>query len=103
MNSKFLYLSLLCFTLFNRSLGCYKTWDFHGNYACGESCTGTPPCGKTRCGNVDDMCYCHCKTVKEQSLCKTSELGYKWNGGKLNKDGSYALDGTKGDGKAYEC
>ena len=104
MNSKFLLLSLLLFTLFHRSLCCYKTSDFvNRDYACGIDCTGTPPCGKHKCGNVDNMCYCDCKILKEESQCKTSELGYKWNDGILKKDGSYALNGTKGDGKAYKC
>jgi hypothetical protein len=105
MNSKFLYLSLLAFTLFHRSLStiCDKDEDFNGHYACGEGCTGTPSCGKRRCGNVDNMCYCECKFFLDQSICKTSELGYKWNGGILKKDGSYALNGTKGDGRAYKC
>jgi len=105
MNSKFLLLSLLVFALFHRSLGCIKTSDDFGiyNYACGDDCKGTPSCGKTKCGNVDDMCYCECKGVLDRSICKTSELGYKWNDGKLKKDGSYALNGTKGDGRAYEC
>ncbi len=73
--------------------------DFHGHYACGELCRGTPQCGKTRCGNVNDMCYCECKFFRDQSFCKTSELGYKWNGGKLKKD----QNGKMGDGRAYKC
>jgi hypothetical protein len=45
------------------------------------------------------MCYCDCYA----GHCETSALGYKWNGGILKEDGSYALNGTKGDGKEYSC
>ncbi len=105
MNSKFLLLSLLIFTLFHRSLGCIKTtdnWKFL-HFACGDDCKGTPSCGDHKCGNVDDMCYCDCKDTLGKSECKTTALGYKWNGGKLKEDGSYALNGTKGDGREYKC
>jgi len=47
------------------------------------------------------MCYCDCDG--DDFECKTSELGFKWNGGVQLKDGSYALNGTKGDGNHYDC
>jgi len=47
------------------------------------------------------MCYCNCD--KQPGHCKTTELGYKWNGGAKLANGSYALNGTKGDGKGYDC
>ena len=34
---------------------------------------------------------------------ETTTKGYKWNDGVKNADGSYALNDTKGDGKAYKC
>ena len=49
------------------------------------------------------MCYCDCSNGKLSAKCKTSDLGYKWNGGIKLANGSYALNGTKGDGKAYVC
>jgi hypothetical protein len=107
MNSNLLLLSLLVFCLFfkiNSSDNCDKTHNVIGqSYDCGSGCTGTPPCGPVKCGNVDDMCYCFCKQELAKSVCKTSELGYKWNDGVKLANGSYALNGTKGDGKAYEC
>jgi hypothetical protein len=30
-------------------------------------------------------------------------LGYKWNGGIKDANGNFALNGTKGDGKEYDC
>ena len=53
------------------------------------------------CGNVDNMCYCLC--AGEKSKCRTTDLGWKWNNGIKNADGSHALNGTKGDGKEYVC
>ncbi len=107
MNSNLLLLSLLFFALFckiNSNENCEKwTFFFSENYACGSGCTGTPSCGDHKCGNVDDMCFCFCKKDITKSVCKTSELGYKWNDGIKLANGSYALNGTKGDGKAYEC
>jgi hypothetical protein len=101
MNSKcLLLLSLLIFTLFlrsNSSDDCKK--DGNGNN-CGADCTGRPHCGDKSCGNKDNMCYCDCD---DDFKCKTSELGYKWNGGIKFANGSYALNDTKGDGKEYEC
>jgi hypothetical protein len=101
MNFKFLLLSLLVFTLFLQSNSgdtCSKD-DFKNN--CGPSCTGTPKCGaKKYCGNKDNMCYCDCN---DDYTCKTTELGYKWNSGVKLTNGSYALNGTKGDGKQYIC
>ncbi len=47
------------------------------------------------------MCYCDCDG--DDFECKTSELGFKWNGGVQLKDGSYALNGTKDDGNHYDC
>ena len=102
MNSKFLLLSLLIFALFHGSdsnADCEKK-GITEKSACGTGCTGTPPCGGSKCGNVDNMCYCDCD---DHYTCKTTELGYKWNGGIKLKDGSYALNGTKGDGKEYVC
>jgi len=98
MYSKVLLLSLLIFALFHGSDsngGCVKK----DNSACGTGCTGTPGCYGKKCGNVDNMCYCDCSDKK----CKTSELGYKWNHGALLKNGSHALNGTKGDGGQYVC
>ncbi len=101
MNPKcLLLLALLIFTLFlrsNSSDDCKK----RSGYACGTGCTGTPSCGPNKhCGNKDNMCYCDCD---DDFKCKTTELGYKWNGGIKLANGSFALNGTKGDGKEYEC
>ena len=68
--------------------------------ACGIGCTGTPPCKGSRCGNVDNMCYCDCDVARIK--CKTTELGYTWNKWIKLANGSYALNGTKGDGKEYK-
>ena len=111
MNSNYLLLALLIFTLFLRSDSnedCDKdtAMDTSGEihkYACGKGCTGTPLCRDKKCGNVDNMCYCDCSNGKLSAKCKTSELGYKWNGGIKLANGSYALNGTKGDGLAYVC
>jgi hypothetical protein len=99
MYSRYLLLFLVVFALFHRS--CYSyvhCWKQSGS-DCGTDCTGTPKCGGKTCGNVDNMCYCDCYA----GHCETSALGYKWNGGILKEDGSYALNGTKGDGRAYKC
>jgi len=74
-------------------------------YACGTGCTGTPSCGQRTCGNVDNMCYCYCEGPDDSlyAVCRTSELGYTWNDGIKLANGSYALNGTKGDGKGYNC
>jgi hypothetical protein len=105
MYLKFLLLSLVVFTLFlqsDSSEDCNKKYSFgFGNFACGKGCTGTPSCGKKTCGNVANMCYCSC--ADNAGDCYTSELGYKWNGGIKLANGSYALNGTKGDGKYYVC
>ena len=100
MYSKLLLLSLLFFTFFYGSFSsdCRQFDGFGGQYAW---CTGTPSCGPTKCGNVANMCYCNCD--KQPGHCKTTELGYKWNGGAKLANGSYALNGTKGDGKGYDC
>jgi hypothetical protein len=108
MCTKFLLLSLLFFALFYRSYSednCVKFYPVQGNYDCGTGCTGTPACGGKKCGNVDNMCFCECDeyVVEVTGNCKTTDLGYKWNGGIKFDNGSYALNGTKGDGKAYEC
>ena len=98
MYSKFLLLSLLIFALFNGSdsnADCVKK----DGSACGTGCTGTPACDGKKCGNVDNMCYCDCG----DETCKTTELGYKWNKGIKLANGSYALNGTKGDGNQYVC
>jgi len=105
MYFKFLLLSLVVFTLFLRcssNENCRKDYKFgQGHFACGTGCTGTPSCGKHKCGNVDNMCFCSC--VIGSVGCYTSELGHKWNNGVKLANGSYALNGTKGDGKHYVC
>jgi hypothetical protein len=103
MNSQLLLISLLFFTFFYQSFSsdCRQFDGFGGQYACGTGCTGTPSCGPTKCGNVANMCYCNCD--KQPGHCKTTELGYKWNGGAKLANGAYALNGTKGDGKGYDC
>jgi len=104
MNSNYLLLALLFFTLFLRGSSnedCNKKTVITYHYACGTGCTGTPSCGEHTCGNVDNMCYCDCSGDSYQ--CKTSELGWKWNDGIKLANGSYALNGTKGDGKEYIC
>ncbi len=103
MNSKVLLLSLLIFGLFHGSdsnAGCSKRGGGNFKSDCGTACTGTPSCDGKRCGNVDNMCYCDCD---DDYKCKTTELGSKWNGGIKLANGSYALNGTKGDGKEYSC
>ena len=87
------------FSLFygNNSIeGCIKD----GNSDCGKGCTGTPTCRGSTCGNVDNMCYCDCNVDFE---CLTTELGYTRNKGIKLANGSYALNGTKGDGNHYDC
>ncbi len=51
------------------------------------------------------MRYCNCiwNGIQNNYKCVTSDLGYKWNGGIKLANGSYALNGTKGDGKEYDC
>jgi hypothetical protein len=102
MNSKLFFLSLVFFALISKSFSnenCKKGIDHGLPYACGTGCTGTPSCSSTKCGNVDNMCYCECVSYE----CKTSELGYTWNHGIKLENGSYALNGTKGDGGEYKC
>ena len=105
MNSSYLLLSLLFFCLFckiNSNENCdKKNDDKFRNYACGTGCTGTPSCGAVKCGNKDNMCYCDCSGSSYK--CRTSELGYTWNDGIKLANGSFALNGTKGDGKEYKC
>jgi hypothetical protein len=102
----YLLVTLLFFTFFyqsNSSKDCDKVTlvrDSVYKFACGQGCTGTPSCGLITCGNKDNMCYCDCD---DNYMCKTSELGYKWNKGVKLANGSYALNGTKGDGKHYVC
>ena len=101
MNYKFFLLSLLFFPLI--IYGSYSD-NFceiidHGDSYCGRNCTGTPPCNGITCGNVANMCFCDCNSYE----CKTTDLGYKWNNGKKLANGSYALNGTMGDGKQYKC
>jgi len=98
-------LSIVFFTLLYRSYAnenCTKKGKFY-EYACGTGCTGTPPCGHKKCGNVDNMCYCDCYIDFSYTDCFTTELGYTWNNGIKLDNGSYALNGTKGDGKEYKC
>ncbi len=102
MNSKCLLLSLIIFALISKSFSnenCQKGHKRGLPYACGTGCTGTPSCVKHTCGNVYNMCYCECGTYE----CKTSDLGYTWNHGIKLANGSYALNGTKGDGGEYKC
>jgi hypothetical protein len=106
MNSKLFLLSLLFVSLFYRSSSnenCEKITDFDKKYACGTGCTGTPSCGKINCGNVDNMCYCNCDNGEDYAKCETTDLGYTWNNGIKLANGSYALNGTKGDGGEYKC
>jgi hypothetical protein len=70
-------------------------------FDCGVDCGGRPQCGPHICGNVADMCYCDCEG--STGKCKPTESGWLWNGGIKNADGTYALNGTKGDGKNYKC
>jgi hypothetical protein len=74
-------------------------------YDCGPGCNGTPGCGPHDCGDVPNMCYCDCGGSIDitKAKCETTTKGYKWNDGVKNADGSYALNGTKGDGKEYKC
>jgi hypothetical protein len=62
---------------------------------------------KNDCGNKENMCYCDCSSFSDGTpdnwSCQQTELGWKWNNGIKNADGSYALNGTKGDGKQYVC
>jgi len=104
MYSKILLLSLLFSALFlqSNSSNCTKKTAGFGDSACGPDCTGTPACRGRSCGHVDNMCYCECQQ-EDQDYCKTSDLGYKWNNGIKLANGSYALNGTKGDGKQYVC
>ncbi len=102
--NEFLLLSLLIFTPFlqnNSGHDCHK--ETEGNN-CGPGCTGRPHCGLygRRCGNVDDMCYCSCGD-NSYLECKTTKLGFKRNNGIKLANGSYALNGTKGDGNYYRC
>ena len=102
MNSNYLLLALLIFTLFLRSNSSSDCNKWVVNFHCGTTCTGTPSCGLgIKCGNVDDMCYCDCTVYQGQ--CLTTAKGYTWNGGIKLANGSYALNGTKGDGKEYKC
>ena len=106
MYSKFLLLSLLFSALFlqSNSSDCIKKPGDTGDSACGPDCTGTPSCAGRICGNVDNMCYCVCDNSDGAGYyCTTSDLGYKWNNGIKLENGSYALNGTKGDGKQYVC
>ena len=107
MNSKLFLLSLAFVSLFYNSYSnenCDK-WTDDGSgksYACGTGCTGTPSCGNKKCGNVDNMCYCNCEHGPDTASCQTTDLGYTWNHGIKLANGSYALNGTKGDGGEYK-
>jgi len=70
-------------------------------YSCGDDCGGTPSCGPHECGNVAYMCYCDCEG--STGKCKPTESGWLWNSGIKKADGTYALNGTAGDGKNYKC
>ena len=94
----------LIFSFLNQSSSsenCLKYILNGSKFACGTGCTGTPSCGEIKCGNVDNMCYCDCGLGVGH--CRTTDLGYKWNNGIKLANGSYALNGTKGDGKQYKC
>ena len=104
MNSNYLLLLLLFITLFHKGFSTtnctHHSEGNDGNYDCGGGCPGTPSCGKGRtCGNVANMCYCDCII----DICVTSALGSKWNNGIKLANGSYALNGTAGNGKEYKC
>jgi hypothetical protein len=88
---------LMVMLLIQRNEGCRYEREIA---YCGSDCTGRPRCNGKTCGNVDDMCYCSCS---QSYTCMTTELGYKWNNGVKLENGSYALNGTKGDGKQYNC
>ena len=106
MYSKFLLLSFLFFTLLYRIHTNVDNCDknYWGAFYCGSNCTGTPQCGANKkCGNVDNMCYCECGLIITNPQCRTTDLGYKWNNGIKLANGSYALNGTKGDGNEYKC
>ena len=97
LSPKTLLFTLLIGTFVVKSnAGCKK----YSDAACGEDCTGTPGCNGIKCGNIDNVCYCDCEDYFE---CKTTALGYKWNSGAKLSNGSYAFNGTKGDGKNYDC
>jgi hypothetical protein len=69
---------------------------------CGLGCTGRPRCGGSkRCGNVDDVCYCDCSKLT-YNKCRPTALGWRWNNGAKNSDGSYKFNGVNGDGH-YVC
>ena len=104
MNSSYLLLSLLFITLIYQSYSsesCKRKNTDDGYADCGTGCTGTPTCDHHTCGNKDNMCYCDCSGSSYK--CRTSELGYTWNDGIKLANGSFALNGTKGDGKEYKC
>ncbi len=92
---------VIAILLILRNEGCYN----NGKADCDSDCTGRPHCDGKRCGNINDMCYCNCtwNGITNKYKCVTSDLGYKWNGGIKLANGSYALNGTKGDGKEYDC
>jgi hypothetical protein len=111
MCSKYLLVSLLFVSL---TVQCYASCVHYDNgkggklkWDCGSSCTGTPSCGRKDCGNKDNMCYCDCSSYSDgypdHWSCQQTASGWKWNNGIKNADGSYALNGTKGDGKHYVC
>ena len=103
MLSMLFVLSMLLMDLVvvQNSDGCYAA----NHSYCGPDCTGRPSCNGKRCGNVDNICYCDCEGVYGDMTfkCRTTELGYKWNWGIKFENGSYALNGTKGDGRQYKC
>jgi hypothetical protein len=112
MCSKYLLVALLFISIMAQCYAGCRTYynTAAGMWDCGKGCTGTPTCGYFYCGNKDDMCYCDCTIDNEKeynkvtrSSCKQTDKGWKWNNGIKNSDGSYALNGTKGDGKEYDC
>jgi len=104
MHSKLLLLALLFFShVFQSKAFCVKETMGIYKYNCGEDCTGTPGCGEHDCGDVSNMCYCDCGDNIATAKCEQTHDGWKWNDGIKLANGSYALNGTKGDGKEYKC
>ncbi len=69
---------------------------------CRFGCQGRPRCNGKRCGNVENVCYCDCSTMFEFK-CRQTTLGWAWNSGARNPDGSFKFNGVMGDGKHYRC
>ena len=50
-----------------------------------------------------NMCYCDCGDNLATAKCEPTHHGWKWNDGIKLANGSYALNGTRGDDKEYKC